>query len=131
IGVIEPSAVGTYTARAQAAQRRAWADADPVMRSTVLRHAARVAETHFDEIVDWLVREGGAPVAKAKYELGKSITTIHMASDMPLQAAGRIVPTQHSDRMSLAYRKPLGVVGVIAPFNVPFYLAIRAVAPAL
>lgn len=131
VGVIKPAAVGTYTAQAQAAQRDVWAAMDPVERSRIMRDAARHGETHFAEIVDWLVREGGSTPVKAKYELGKSITTIYMAADMPLQSAGRIVPTQDAQRMSLAYRRPVGVVGVISPFNVPFYLAIRAVAPAL
>lgn len=49
---------------------------------------------------------------------------------MPSQAAGQVLPSE-AGRLSLARRRPIGVVGVIAPFNFPLYLAIRAVAPAI
>ena len=49
---------------------------------------------------------------------------------MPSQAQGLVLPSSN-DRISLCRRMPLGVIGVIAPFNFPLYLAMRAVAPAL
>lgn len=49
---------------------------------------------------------------------------------MPSQASGQLLPSE-SGRMSIARKIPVGVVGVISPFNFPLYLAMRAVAPAL
>ncbi len=49
---------------------------------------------------------------------------------MPTQAQGIVLPGS-ADRLNLARRMPLGVVGVISPFNFPLYLALRAVAPAI
>src|SRR5699024_12523448 len=52
------------------------------------------------------------------------------AASLPSHPSGRLLATDQ-ERMSFARRMPAGVVGVIAPFNVPIILGIRAVAPAL
>ena len=59
-----------------------------------------------------------------------TIRSLREAAAMPSQAQGLVLPSS-SDRISLCRRLPLGVIGVIAPFNFPLYLAMRAVGPAL
>jgi benzaldehyde dehydrogenase (NAD) len=76
------------------------------------------------------MRESGSVRAKAEFELSITIKAIELAGAMPNQAQGLVLPSE-GGRLSLARRRPLGVVGVIAPFNFPLYLAMRAVAPAL
>ena len=68
--------------------------------------------------------------AKAEFELGITVRSLREAAAMPSQAQGLVLPSG-GDRISLCRRLPLGVIGVIAPFNFPLYLAMRAVAPAL
>ncbi|WP_136065792.1 benzaldehyde dehydrogenase [Modicisalibacter radicis] len=99
-------------------------------RAEVLRQAARLAETHRQEIERWLVLESGSTPAKAAFEVMLTIKALYKASELPSTAAGEVLPSTPG-RLSLARRRPLGVVGVIAPFNFPLYLAMRAVAPAL
>ncbi|WP_454838129.1 MULTISPECIES: benzaldehyde dehydrogenase [Pseudomonas] len=99
-------------------------------RAALFRKAAQIAEQHFEAIVDWLVRESGSTRAKAAFETSISIKVLHESAGLPSRSQGEVLPSVPG-RLSLARRRPLGVVGVISPFNFPLYLAIRAVAPAL
>lgn len=129
IGMADPAVIAASSAAAAQAQT-AWAALPYDQRSAVLRAAARLAEQHFDEIVDWIVRESGSTRAKAAFETSVTVKALHEASGLPSRSAGEVLPSVPG-RLSLARRRPLGVVGVISPFNFPLYLAIRAVAPAL
>ncbi len=129
VALADPAQV-TRSAAAAAQAQRLWAAAPYETRAGVLRRAAALAETHVDEIEDWLVREGGATRLKARAELSIVTRALHEASALPSRALGEVLPTR-SAGLSLARRRPLGVVGVISPFNFPLYLAMRAVAPAL
>jgi benzaldehyde dehydrogenase (NAD) len=62
--------------------------------------------------------------------LAITIRSLREAAAMSSQGQGLVLPSS-SDRISLCRRSPLGVIGVIAPFNFPLYLAMRAVGPAL
>ncbi|TWI45214.1 benzaldehyde dehydrogenase (NAD) [Pseudomonas duriflava] len=99
-------------------------------RSLILRKAAQAAEPHFDEIVSWIVKESGSTRAKAAFETTLSIKALYESAGLPSRSQGEVLPSVPG-RLSLARRRPLGVIGVISPFNFPLYLAIRAVAPAL
>lgn len=129
VAMASPEQIAASAARAAHVQR-AWADAGHEVRARVLRRAAVLAETHSGEIVDWLVREGGSTRLKAGSELKVVVRVLHEATALPSRAVGEVLPSQPG-RLSLARRRPLGVVGVISPFNFPLYLALRAVAPAL
>lgn len=99
-------------------------------RARILRQASVVAERHGDEIVEWLVRESGSTRDKARFEVSMTIKTLIEAATMPSQPSGVTLPTEPG-RLNIARRRPIGVVGVISPFNFPLYLAMRAVAPAI
>lgn len=129
LALADPEQVARSAAAAAQVQRQ-WADAPYETRAGVLRRAAALAEAHGDEIEDWLVREGGATRLKADAELKVAIRVLHEAAALPSRAVGEVLPSEPG-RLSLARRRPLGVVGVISPFNFPLYLAIRAVGPAL
>jgi benzaldehyde dehydrogenase (NAD) len=129
IGMASPAEVGQAAARARKAQPD-WAATGYERRAEILRAAARTAETHADEIADWLVRETGSIRAKAQFEVSLTIKALYEAASMPSQAVGQVLPSQPG-RISMARRRPIGVIGVISPFNFPLYLAMRAVAPAI
>ena len=129
IGLVGADEVSRSAATARDAQRR-WAEVAFEERARVLRRAAELAELHLTEIADWIVRESGSVRAKAEFELAITIRSLREAAAMPSQAQGLVLPSS-SDRISLCRRLPLGVIGVIAPFNFPLYLAMRAVGPAL
>jgi len=107
-----------------------WAQGSYERRAEVLRAAAQVMSEARAEIATWIVRESGSVQAKADYEVAVTIKALWEAAAMSSQAAGQVLPSELG-RLSIARRKPIGVVGVISPFNFPLYLAMRAVAPAL
>jgi benzaldehyde dehydrogenase (NAD) len=118
------------SAQAAKAAQASWFALPYDERAAVFRKAAHLAEQHFDEIVEWVVRESGSTRAKAAFETSISIKVLHESAALPSRSQGEVLPSTPG-RLSLARRRPLGVIGVISPFNFPLYLAIRAVAPAL
>ncbi|MFS2051711.1 benzaldehyde dehydrogenase [Variovorax sp. CT11-76] len=129
VAIASPDDIASASADARAAQA-AWAATPYDQRAAVLRKAAELAAANREEIVDWLVRESGSIRPKAEFELAVTIKALHEASAMPSQAQGQVLPSEPG-WLSIARRRPIGVVGVISPFNFPLYLAMRAVAPAL
>ena len=125
------SAAELRQAAAQARQaQQAWAETPYAERARIMREAARFVEGNFNQMADWIVRETGSTLPKAQFELAVVVTCLNEAAAMPSQPQGLVLPSQ-GERISLARRRPLGVVGVISPFNFPLYLSMRAVAPAL
>ncbi len=129
MGRATPEDVFAAATRAAEAQR-AWAAAPFEQRARVLRRAGEVLEAHTDEIKGWLARESGAIQPFGDFQVHTSAQECFEASALPSHPYGELLRTG-SPRLSFARRVPAGVVGVIAPFNVPTILAIRAIAPAL
>lgn len=129
IGVGDASVVAVSSQIARVEQVK-WFGMSYDERAAVLRRAAQVAEHHFEEMVDWIVRESGSAQGKAASETSLCIKVLHESSGLPSSSQGQLLPSA-AGRLSIARRRPLGVIGVISPFNFPLYLAIRAVAPAL
>jgi benzaldehyde dehydrogenase (NAD) len=117
-------------AAAAAAAQKEWAARKPEERAAVLRRAGRLWEEHAAEIQDWIIRESGAIGPKAGLETHIAANECYDAAALPALPAGDVL-TSNEDRWSFARRRPAGVVSVIAPFNFPLILSIRAVAPAL
>ena len=118
-------------ARAAAAAQPAWAAQTGPERAALIRRAARVLEDNHEEFETWLVREGGAVPGKAAFEVQLVLAELWEAAALPTQPWGHLLPTSEPGRESIARRIPLGVVGVISPWNFPQILSVRAVAPAL
>ena len=78
----------------------------------------------------WIVRETGAIPPKAQLETWFAASTCYESSGLPRTPYGQLLRTR-DPVLSMARRVPVGVVGVISPFNFPLILSIRAVAPAL
>lgn len=109
----------------------AWAAQPPAARAEVLRAAAAIFEARRSEIVDWVVRESGGTVAKGELEWGLVRSVLHEAASMAHHVEGRIMPSDVPGKESRVYRRPVGVVAVISPWNFPLQLSARSVAPAL
>ncbi|MGW0555823.1 aldehyde dehydrogenase family protein [Streptomyces sp. NPDC002926] len=129
VSVANAADVARAAAGAARAQR-AWGALPAAARAAVLRRAAAVLEEHRAEVVRWLIREGGAVRAKAETEIADTVEELLQAAALPTRPHGQVLPSEPG-RSSLARRVPLGVVGVISPWNVPLLLALRSVAPAL
>lgn len=108
-----------------------WAATLPTERAGVMRRAAGILEDNRAEFEQWLTREGGAVPGKAEFEVNLVLNELWEASSLPTQPVGHLLPSSEQGRESTARRLPLGVVGVISPWNFPMVLSLRAVAPAL
>src|SRR4051794_35212470 len=129
VGQASPEDVHAAAEKAVEAQR-AWAAAPFEERARVLRKAGELLEANADEIKGWLARETGSILPFGDFQVHTSASECYEASTLPSHPYGELLRSG-MPRLSFARRLPAGVVGVIAPFNVPTILAIRAVAPAL
>jgi benzaldehyde dehydrogenase (NAD) len=107
-----------------------WAATPFQERAAILRRAGELVERNRDEIHWWIIREAGSIPPKAELETHVAAQECFEAASLPSRPLGQILPSEQP-RFSVARRVPSGVVGVIAPFNVPLILGIRSVAPAL
>ncbi|MFB6562703.1 aldehyde dehydrogenase family protein [Streptomyces sp. NPDC056400] len=129
IELAAPADVAEAAVRALAAQQD-WAHATHPERAAVLRRAGDLFTAHADELREWLVRESGSIPGKADFELRVAAQECYEAAALASRPTGQVLPSE-APRLSFTRRVPAGVVGVVAPFNVPLILAIRSVAPAL
>jgi benzaldehyde dehydrogenase (NAD) len=117
-------------AQIAAAAQPAWAATPHTERSAILRRAADIWLAHAADIEWWGIRESGKIPPAMQFETHVATQEIYEAATLPSRAYGELLPSEQP-RLSFAERVPVGVTGVIAPFNFPQILAIRSVAPAL
>jgi benzaldehyde dehydrogenase (NAD) len=129
VGVGCADDVARAASEASVAQRE-WARTPFQARAAVLRKAGELIGASADEIHWWIIRETGSVLPKAQLETHVAEQECFEAAALPSQPSGALLPSEQP-RLSMARRLPAGVVGVIAPFNVPLILGIRSVAPAL
>jgi len=118
-----------YTTAAEA--QPAWAAMLPGERATVMRRAAAVMEARRDEIISWLIRESGSTRLKASLEWDAVHAVIEYAVGSCYALEGRILPADVPGKEGRVYRRPVGVVGIISPWNWPLQLTARSLFPAL
>ncbi|MEU5888198.1 aldehyde dehydrogenase family protein [Streptomyces sp. NPDC047461] len=118
-----------YQAAARA--QKQWADTNPYARRGVFEKALALINEREQEITDVIIAELGGTRVKAGFELHLAKEFLREAIHLSLRPEGRIIPSPIDGKENRVYRVPVGVVGVISPFNFPFLLSIKSVAPAL
>ncbi|GJF28778.1 aldehyde dehydrogenase [Kitasatospora sp. NE20-6] len=117
--------------RAAALAQRAWAKINPYTRRLVFERALRILEDREQEITATIIAELGGTRLKAGFEISLAKDMLRECMQLSLRAEGRILPSPVDGKENRLYRLPVGVVGVISPFNFPLFLSLKAVAPAL
>jgi benzaldehyde dehydrogenase (NAD) len=118
-------------AEAAAQAQVEWAALPYHQRAAVLRKAGQLFLEHEAEIHEWLMRESGAIRPFAEFQTRVvAAEEFWEAAALASHSYGELLRS-NQQRLSMARRLPVGVVGVIAPFNAPIILALRAIAPAL
>jgi len=133
--------IGTYALggqadvdRAVAAARAAqagWAVLAAPERAAMLLKFAAVLQDNYEDLLAQSMRETGGVRDKAEDEVGTSIRQLAISAVQATENAGDILPPYKQGKLSLSRAVPLGVIGLITPWNYPMNLAMRAVAPAL
>jgi len=113
------------------AAKAGWGNSPAALREKILHRAADELEAATDEIVDLLIGEGGSTFGKAHFEVPFAANMLRSIAGEARRVQGDVFPSDVSGLLSLAIRRPLGVVAGISPFNFPVVLALKKVAFAL
>ncbi|MEV4435837.1 aldehyde dehydrogenase family protein [Streptomyces sp. NPDC049585] len=117
--------------RAAERAQPAWAATNAYKRRLVFERALRLIDDHEKELAAAITAECGGTATKAAFELHLAREFLREAIQLALRPEGRILPAPDDTKENRLYRIPVGVVGVISPFNFPFLLSLKSVAPAL
>ncbi|MGX1220861.1 aldehyde dehydrogenase family protein [Streptomyces ambofaciens] len=120
--------VDAAVARAARAQT-AWAALAPGDRARLLRRFAATVDEHLEELARLEVRQAGHLLGNARWEAGNVRDLLDYAAGGVERLTGRQIPV--AGGLDVTLLEPLGVVGVIAPWNFPMPIAAWATAPAL
>ncbi|MGI5336951.1 aldehyde dehydrogenase family protein [Streptomyces sp. CA-181903] len=115
--------------RRAAGAQRGWAALAPGDRARLLRRFAGVVDAHLEELALLEVREAGHPVGGARWEAGNVRDLLDYAAGGVERLTGRQIPV--AGGLDVTFHEPLGVVGVIVPWNFPMPVAAWGFAPAL
>ncbi|MCB8883313.1 NAD-dependent succinate-semialdehyde dehydrogenase [Acidisoma cellulosilytica] len=100
-------------------------------RAGLLGRMAQLVRDNLDILASMLTFEQGKPVAEARNEMKLGADYIQWFAEEARRINGEIVPSPWKDRQILVTREPVGVVGAISPWNFPFSMLSRKIAPAL
>src|ERR671924_2357522 len=115
-------------ARAKAAFP-AWRKISPADRAAILRRLADALEQHHEELVTLEARNEGKPIGDARAEMAMVVQTFRYYAGAPERLLGKTIPVPGG--VDMTFREPLGVVGLITPWNFPLTIASWKLAPAL
>ena len=128
---IEPATARDADAAVARAKKAfpAWRDVAPADRSRLLRRLADALEAEKENLAQLESRDTGKPINDARGEMGMVADTFHYYAGMPERLLGDTIPV--SGGVNVTFREPLGVVGLIVPWNFPLTIASWKMAPAL
>jgi acyl-CoA reductase-like NAD-dependent aldehyde dehydrogenase len=120
--------VDAAVARAKAAFP-AWRAVTPPDRAALLRGLADALEERAEELAVLEARNAGKPIGDARGEIGMVVETFRYYAGAPERLLGQTIPV--AGGVDMTFREPLGVVGLIVPWNFPLTIASWKLAPAL
>ncbi|MDX1886980.1 aldehyde dehydrogenase family protein [Mycolicibacterium sp. 120270] len=125
---VDEAGVDDAVARALVAQK-SWAALPPGDRAAALRAFAAAVDAHVDELAALEVANSGHPIGNATWEAGHVRDVLQFYSASPERLSGKQIPV--AGGLDVTFNEPLGVVGVITPWNFPMPIASWGFAPAL
>jgi aldehyde dehydrogenase (NAD+) len=129
-----PSSDARDVERAVASAKRGfdlWRRTPAPARGDVLRRAGDILVRRKDEIADLMTREMGKPLAETKGDVQEGIDTAYYAATEGRRLFGHTVPSELRNKWAMSYRRPIGVAGIITPFNFPLAIPTWKIFPAL
>jgi acyl-CoA reductase-like NAD-dependent aldehyde dehydrogenase len=107
----------------------AWRAMDPAARSALLHDLTDAIAERQEELAKLEARNAGKPISDARGEMGMVVETFRYYAGAPERLTGKTIPV--AGGVDMTFREPLGVVGLITPWNFPLTIASWKVAPAL
>ena len=107
----------------------AWRDVAPGERARLLRRFAAVVDEHVEELAELEVRNAGHTWGNATWEAGNVRDCLNYYSATPERLFGKQIPVPGG--IDVTFHEPLGVVGIIVPWNFPMPILAWGMAPAL
>jgi acyl-CoA reductase-like NAD-dependent aldehyde dehydrogenase len=107
----------------------AWRAVSPGDRSALLHRLANSIEERVEELARLEARNAGKPISDARGEIGMVVSTFRYYAGAPERNTGRTIPV--AGGVDMTFREPLGVVGLITPWNFPLTIASWKLGPAL
>jgi acyl-CoA reductase-like NAD-dependent aldehyde dehydrogenase len=106
-----------------------WRQVAPGDRARLLRRFAAVVDDHLEELAELEVRNSGHTIGNARWEAGNVRDVLDYYAGAPERLSGRQIPV--AGGIDITFHEPLGVVGIIVPWNFPMPIAGWGFAPAL
>ncbi|MGY1433629.1 aldehyde dehydrogenase family protein [Streptomyces reniochalinae] len=133
VGEFAESGTADVTAAvdAAAAAQPAWDAKGPIERAKVLSAAARLIEERTEEFAQAITREQGKRLSESRGEVKRSLAILEFTLGEARRINGVTTPAEDPRTVAMTFRRPLGVVGLITPWNFPVAIPMWKVAPAL
>ena len=131
VATVEQADVASTDAAVERAVRagESWREVAPADRARLLRRFAEQVDQHIEELAQLEVANSGHTIANARWEAGNVRDVLTYYSAAPERLFGRQIPV--AGGIDVTFKEPLGVVGVIVPWNFPMPIAGWGFAPAL
>jgi acyl-CoA reductase-like NAD-dependent aldehyde dehydrogenase len=121
--------VDAAVGRARRAYEGGWRAVSPADRARLMRELADAIEERGDDLSHLEARNAGKPISDARGEIGMVVETFRYYAGAPERLLGDTIPVEGG--VDMTFREPLGVVGLIVPWNFPLVIASWKLAPAL
>jgi acyl-CoA reductase-like NAD-dependent aldehyde dehydrogenase len=108
----------------------AWSQTPPAERQQIFLRAADILESRQEEVAAWLTRETGSTFGFAMFQLHFVPGLLRQAAALPYMPMGEVIPSD-TGTFAMGLRRPVGVVGAIAPWNAALILSARSIAAPL
>ena len=108
-----------------------WRKVPAPARGDVLRRLGDLLVTHKEELADGMTREMGKVLAETRGDVQEGIDTAFYAATEGRRLFGHVVPSELRNKWAMTYRRPIGVAGLITPFNFPLAIPTWKMFPAL
>jgi aldehyde dehydrogenase (NAD+) len=133
VGRFPLSAAADVNAAVASARRgfEAWRRTPAPARGDVLRRAGELLVQRKDELAHAMTREMGKPLAETRGDVQEGIDTAFYAATEGRRLFGHTVPSELRDKWAMSFRRPIGVAGIITPFNFPLAIPTWKIFPAL
>jgi acyl-CoA reductase-like NAD-dependent aldehyde dehydrogenase len=116
---------------AAAAASATWSQSAPAERQRIFLKAADVLESRLEEVVGLLASETGATFGFGMFQMNFVPGLLRQSAALAYAPVGEVIPSDHPGTLAMGLRRPVGVVGAIAPWNAALILSARSIAAPL